>query len=219
MWGLDYSAAASSQVASFAYAAITPAFYDTSGNDYCLGLDKTPVMIVDRDNDGVIDAYDAFPDDPNENSDADGDGVGDNQDLSYDLDPTKLAYQNIELKSARDGECLSVDAGASLLGQKIVTAVCNNDTNTLWSWGDDGQLHTDADASMCISVDSLGNGAQLKLASCANSTKQAWGYNNENKRISSLNSTGLAYDLYGNKEVHLYNAHGNSNQQWTIIAH
>jgi len=64
MWGLDYSAAASSQVASFAYAAITPTFYDTSGSDYCLGLDKTPVMIVDRDNDGVIDAYDAFPDDP-----------------------------------------------------------------------------------------------------------------------------------------------------------
>ncbi|PKI14003.1 ImpA family metalloprotease [Colwellia sp. 12G3] len=219
MWGLSFSSAASSQVASFAYAPITPTFYNTSGNDYCLGLDKAPIAINDRDGDGIIDADDIFPDDPNESNDADGDGIGDNQDLSYDLDPTKLTYQNIELQSKSNTECLSIDAGASLAGQKIVSAVCSNDNNTLWNWGDDGQLHTAADASMCIAVDSLGNGAQLILASCADINNQAWAYNNDSKAVTSVNFTGLAFDLYGNKEVHLYNTHGGSNQQWLITVH
>jgi hypothetical protein len=219
MWGLSFSNAASSQVASLAYPVIAPTFYDTSGGDYCLGLDKAPIAIIDRDGDGIIDSEDVFPDDASESSDADGDGIGDNTDLSYDLDPAKLTYQNIEVKSERSGECLSIDAGASLAEQKVVSAVCNNDNNTLWNWGDDGQLHTAADASMCIAVDSLGNGAQLKLASCADISTQLWSYNSVNKAITSLSSTGLAFDLYNNKEVHLYSSHGGSNQQWTITVH
>lgn len=34
----------------------------------------------DRDHDGVPDAQDVFPDDPNESVDTDGDGIGDNTD-------------------------------------------------------------------------------------------------------------------------------------------
>lgn len=40
----------------------------------------------DRDNDGVSDAEDDFPDDPNESTDSDGDGTGDNNDHSPDDD-------------------------------------------------------------------------------------------------------------------------------------
>lgn len=40
----------------------------------------------DADGDGVPDADDAFPDDPNETTDTDGDGVGDNADLDDDGD-------------------------------------------------------------------------------------------------------------------------------------
>jgi hypothetical protein len=40
----------------------------------------------DSDNDGVVDANDALPNDPNESSDFDGDGVGDNEDSDDDND-------------------------------------------------------------------------------------------------------------------------------------
>merc|ERR1719174_888154 len=40
----------------------------------------------DKDGDGVIDSEDAFPDDPNEWKDTDGDGVGDNADKDRDND-------------------------------------------------------------------------------------------------------------------------------------
>ena len=39
-----------------------------------------PVTLVDSDNDGVVDAEDAFPNDPTETADTDDDGVGDNAD-------------------------------------------------------------------------------------------------------------------------------------------
>ena len=42
------------------------------------------IIGVDSDRDGVVDAEDAFPDDPDENSDRDGDGVGDNSDVFPD---------------------------------------------------------------------------------------------------------------------------------------
>jgi spore coat protein H len=42
----------------------------------------------DRDNDGVMDAMDVFPDDPTESADSDGDGVGDNAD-AFPLDGTE----------------------------------------------------------------------------------------------------------------------------------
>ena len=42
------------------------------------------IIGVDSDRDGVVDAEDAFPEDPDENSDRDGDGVGDNSDVFPD---------------------------------------------------------------------------------------------------------------------------------------
>jgi len=41
---------------------------------------------IDSDNDGVIDLKDAFPNDPDESADSDGDGVGNNADLDDDND-------------------------------------------------------------------------------------------------------------------------------------
>ena len=38
------------------------------------------LLDADRDDDGVVDGLDAYPDDPNESADSDGDGVGDNAD-------------------------------------------------------------------------------------------------------------------------------------------
>ena len=38
------------------------------------------LLDADRDDDGVVDGIDVFPDDPNESADTDGDGVGDNTD-------------------------------------------------------------------------------------------------------------------------------------------
>ena len=43
-------------------------------------------MDPDRDGDGTINDDDAFPDDPSENLDSDGDGVGNNADLDDDGD-------------------------------------------------------------------------------------------------------------------------------------
>jgi parallel beta-helix repeat protein len=62
-------------------------FWDPSWNPmeepYALG----PVSIAtDSDDDGVLDVNDAFPHDPRESSDLDGDGIGDNSDLDLDGD-------------------------------------------------------------------------------------------------------------------------------------
>lgn len=48
------------------------------------GGDPITTLDGDRDRDGVPDAEDAFPDDPDESADRDRDGVGDNADLSPD---------------------------------------------------------------------------------------------------------------------------------------
>ncbi|VAW59805.1 OmpA-like transmembrane domain protein, partial [hydrothermal vent metagenome] len=49
-------------------------------------LDDIKLHDNDRDGDGVINALDAFPDDPTETSDLDGDGIGDNADTDRDGD-------------------------------------------------------------------------------------------------------------------------------------
>lgn len=46
----------------------------------------TLFILMDTDGDGVVDADDAFPDDPSETSDFDGDGIGDNADTDDDGD-------------------------------------------------------------------------------------------------------------------------------------
>ena len=59
-------------------------FYPTG--DVCTDADIPPPQ-PDADGDGVADADDAFPDDPDESADTDGDGTGDNEDFSPE-DPT-----------------------------------------------------------------------------------------------------------------------------------
>ena len=49
---------------------------------------KDVVDVVDTDGDGVEDAVDAFPEDPNESLDTDGDGIGDNAD-AFPEDPNE----------------------------------------------------------------------------------------------------------------------------------
>ena len=48
----------------------------------------------DDDNDGTADAYDAFPKDPTEDNDLDGDGIGDNADADDDNDGDQDTYDN-----------------------------------------------------------------------------------------------------------------------------
>ena len=45
MWGLGFSTAADTQVASFGYPAVARKYYASDGKDYCNGLDKTPIDI------------------------------------------------------------------------------------------------------------------------------------------------------------------------------
>ncbi len=217
MWGLSYSNAAAAQVASFGFAAIPQAFYQASGNDYCDGLDKAGIAISDRDGDGVIDAYDAFPDDGQESSDTDGDGVGDNADSSYDLNVADLQYHNVELQSLRNSLCIGIDAAVALDGQMLMAKACSDGQNTLWSWDNDGRLHPKADPSLCVSSSSLGNGARLSLSACSNASTQVWRYDGSEKAILNISQSGYAFDQFGNKQVNLYGSHGGSNQQWLFI--
>ena len=59
---------------------IRPSPEDLDGDGIPNGLDP------DKDNDGVNDNFDSFPEDPNEQYDSDGDGVGNNADSDDDND-------------------------------------------------------------------------------------------------------------------------------------
>jgi hypothetical protein len=62
-------------------------FWDPSGNPIDEPFVLSPVSIVtDSDDDGVLDIDDAFPFDPRETTDMDGDGIGDNSDGDRDGD-------------------------------------------------------------------------------------------------------------------------------------
>ena len=60
----------------------------SGGDDAPAAMDPPP---IDTDGDGVADADDAFPNDPNETADADGDGVGDNAQEAMALDAAQDA--------------------------------------------------------------------------------------------------------------------------------
>lgn len=61
--------------------------WDRAGNPILEPYDAGYVSTVkDMDGDGVIDAEDAFPNDPTESEDFDGDGIGDNSDTDWDND-------------------------------------------------------------------------------------------------------------------------------------
>ena len=59
---------------------IRPSPEDLDGDGIPNGLDP------DKDNDGVNDNFDSFPEDPNEQYDSDGDGIGNNADSDDDND-------------------------------------------------------------------------------------------------------------------------------------
>jgi len=73
-----------------------------------------PVIVEgssDRDNDGVTDNQDAFPNDPTETSDLDGDGVGDNSD----------AFPNYKGESAdSDGNGIGDNAQSSIEKEQVI---------------------------------------------------------------------------------------------------
>src|SRR3569832_1698347 len=52
-----------------------------------------PPLPEDSDDDGVVDSQDAFPDDPTEWLDSDGDGIGNNRDLDDDGDGLPDSYE------------------------------------------------------------------------------------------------------------------------------
>jgi hypothetical protein len=64
------------------------------------GGDGTPQPTFDSDNDGIIDANDAFPSNPLETTDTDGDGVGDNADTDDDGDGVPDAEDAFPLNQA-----------------------------------------------------------------------------------------------------------------------
>ncbi len=73
--------------------------WDRAGNPIAEPYNAGRVSIIkDMDGDGVIDAEDAFPFDPTESQDFDGDGIGDNSDLDWDND----GYTNYEDAFPRD---------------------------------------------------------------------------------------------------------------------
>ena len=53
-----------------------------------------PIVDIDSDGDGVTDALDAFPNDPNESEDSDGDGIGNNSDIDNDNDGLTNAVES-----------------------------------------------------------------------------------------------------------------------------
>ncbi|PKF62826.1 hypothetical protein CW745_05240 [Psychromonas sp. psych-6C06] len=217
MWGLSFSNAASAQIASFGYPVINNNFYQASGNNYCLGLDKPAIAIIDSDNDGVIDSEDAFPNNINESSDADGDGIGDNADSEYTISDAELLYKNVQVSSQYNGRCLAIDNNIALAGQQLMAVDCSAGLGTRWSWENDGRLHSSADLSYCIEANSLNSGASLILSSCSNSANQLWEYNVNSSVISATNKTTQSFDYYtSNGQVNLYSSHGNTNQRWNI---
>ena len=60
MWGLPASNAANTQVASFSFEKANKKFYNASGNNYCYGLDKTPLDLIDSNDNGVFDGGEAL---------------------------------------------------------------------------------------------------------------------------------------------------------------
>lgn len=64
--------------------------WDLNGNPMDEPFDLEMLnILIDRDSDGVVDINDSFPKDPNEWTDLDGDGIGDNSDTDVDGDGVK----------------------------------------------------------------------------------------------------------------------------------
>ena len=97
----------------------------------------------DRDDDGVIDTADIFPDDPNESADRDGDGVGDNGDYA----PDDAAIQSICQTSASVQEleqagCSNTLPIAVFVGEQTVAPLAQVSLDGSSSYDPEGQSLT-----------------------------------------------------------------------------
>ncbi|UZW76822.1 RICIN domain-containing protein [Alkalimarinus sediminis] len=218
MWGLPISNETQSFILSQGYPMMPLKFYQTSGNDYCEGLDKPAVPISDRDNDGYIDAYDAFPDDPAEHADADGDGLGDNADTQYDLNPAEMDYHNVEIQRTNNSAvCIGVDDTPPLPNKQLKAVTCSQAGSNMWSWGQDGRIHLQAEPSLCIQASGYNNNASLTLKTCSSADTQKWSYNLGENSIRNRVNSGAAFDLFSGGDINIWGAHGGVNQQWLIV--
>ena len=94
----------------------------------------TVAVTVDSDGDGVLDPYDAFPNDPNESVDTDGDGIGNNADTDDDNDGVSDTLDAFPLDPNE-----SVDTDGDGIGNNADT----DDDNDGLSDGNEGLLGTD----------------------------------------------------------------------------
>jgi hypothetical protein len=130
-------------------------------NEFCL-----PAPDPDADSDGVLDAADAFPLDPTESVDTDGDGTGNNADLDDDqdgvadaadafpLDPTESVDtdgdgtgNNADLDDDQDGVADAADAFPLNPNESVDTDGDNVGNNADLDDDEDGQ--SDADELGC----------------------------------------------------------------------
>ena len=94
----------------------------------------TVAVTVDSDGDGVLDPYDAFPNDPNESVDTDGDGIGNNADTDDDNDGVSDTLDAFPLDPNE-----SVDTDGDGIGNNADT----DDDNDGLSDDNEGLLGTD----------------------------------------------------------------------------
>ena len=111
--------------------------------------DTVEIIDYDTDNDGYGDQVDAFPNDPSEHADADGDGTGDNADLDDDNDGTKDADDAFPFDSTED-----TDTDGDGIGNN---ADADDDADGVLDVNDAFPL--DASETLDTDGDSIGNNA------------------------------------------------------------
>jgi len=111
------------------------------------------VCDTDDDNDGVADAQDAFPLDPNESVDTDGDGIGNNADTDDDNDGFS--------------DTTETAAGSNPLNPNSTPEVCDGIDNDLNDGVDEGFVNTDGDTmANCVDPDDDNDGVLDAADNC-----------------------------------------------------
>ncbi|WP_265049521.1 RICIN domain-containing protein [Alkalimarinus alittae] len=130
-----------------------------------------------------------------------------------------MDYHNVEVQRASStSQCMGIDSSTAPLGQQIIEVACSQDSNSLWSWGNDGRIHAQADPSLCIQSTGYGNSAQLTLQSCSNNDTQKWSYDVAEYSIRNRLNARAAFDRFSNSNINIWGFHGGANQQWVITA-
>ena len=110
---------------------------------------ENPYDYADNDNDGLLNFEDAFPEDPSEQYDLDGDGIGDNSDLDDDGDGVSDDVDSCpETQMSRYNEIFSIlhpDGCADLDGDKYNSTEDCNDFNPLLASDSDGDGYCDGE--------------------------------------------------------------------------